>query len=387
MVAETGAAIMTSAFSTQTAMPASDSEFELMVSLCSPVSIVDQQRIYRQSGAIDWSRFARLAGRHRVEGLVWRVLASAAVEVPAEIADRLKERAFQIARQNLLAAAECERLRDAFAAAGIDLLFIKGLTLAVLAYGTIVSKAASDVDVLIAPDALLPACEILRQLGYRTVLPTAGNAIALVRWHAVSKESVWIGADGSMLELHTSLADHPELIPSIGVDSPRQSVEVAGNVQLETLARDELFAYLCVHGASSAWFRLKWLADFAAYLAGSDQTETSRLYDRAVGLGADVPAAAALILAHRLFGVAVAPERLRKWKRRPAIRLLVHASVKSMTGSRGEIELRQVPLGTIWIHLAQLVMIPSKSGMVSEARRQLLISKMSGQDGKTLASD
>ncbi len=378
MLAGIGAAIMTSAFSTQRGMPTTDAEFAFLVACCRwPVSPLDQDRIRRQSATIDWPRFARLAARHRVEGLVWRVLDSAAIEVTEQIASPLKARALQIARQNLLATVECKQLRDAFATAGIDLLFVKGLTLAVLAYGSVMPKASSDVDVLIAPDALLPACNILRHLGYRAVLPSSGDEIALGRWHAVSKESVWSGAGGSTLELHTSLADHAELIPAIGMDSPRQSVEVAADAHLETLARDELFAYLCVHGASSAWFRLKWLADLAAVLAGSDLSDTTRLYDRAVGLGAGVPAAAAL---------AVAPERLGNWIRRPAIRLLVHASVKSMTGSRGEVELQQVPLGTIWIHLAQLGMIPSLSGKISEVRRQLLISSMSRQDGKTSAA-
>jgi hypothetical protein len=376
--------MMISAFAVQTPTFASDREFELLVNCCRwPVSAAEHERISHQSATIDWSRFARLAGRHRVEGLVWPVLAAAAVEAPADIASILKDRAFRIARQNLLAAAECKRLRDAFASAGIDLLFIKGLTVAVLAYGSIMPKAASDVDVLIARNDLRRACNILRQLGYRALLPAAGSDTALTRWHAVSKESIWRGGDGSMLELHTSLADHSELIPSIGIGSPRQSVDVASDVHLDTLARDELFAYLCVHGASSAWFRLKWLADLAALLAECEQAETSRLYDRALDLGAGVPAAAALILAHRLFGITVAPERLGDWMRRPAIRVLVHASVKSMTGRRGEVELQQVPLGTIWIHLAQMGMIPSAKGKLSELRRQLLISKMSRQDGKT----
>ncbi len=367
-------------------MAARDPEFEYLVGCCGGPADGIGPDVRQPGAAIDWPRFARLARRHRVEGLVWRGLASDAIKPPAEIANCLKKRAFQIARQNLLAAAECQRLRDAFEGAGIDLLFVKGLTLAVLAYGSILPKAASDVDVLIAPDALLPACELLRKLGYRALLPVAGEAIALTRWHAISKESVWLGADGSVLELRTSLADHPELIPSIGMGSPRQSVEVASNVQLETLARDELFAYLCVHGASSAWFRLKWLADLAALLSGSDQLETNRLYDRAVSLGTSVPAAAALILAHRLFGVAVDTERLREWIRRPAIRLLVHASMKSMRGPRGEVELRHVPLGTIWIHLAQLGMIPTLRGKISEVRRQLLISRMSGRDRKEPAA-
>jgi hypothetical protein len=277
----------------------------------------------------------------------------------------------------LLAVVECKRLQNAFAGAGVDILFIKGLTLGMLAYGSIVPKAASDVDILIAPEALSPACAILRQLGYRAVLPHSDESLALARWHMISKESVWLGVNGSILELHTSLADHPELISSIGTNSPRQSVEVASKTHLETLARDEMFAYLCVHGASSAWFRLKWLADLAALLAGSDQAETTRLYHRAVGLGAGVPAAAALILAHGLFGIAVAPERLRRWLRRPSIRLLVHASVKSMQGPRGEDEPQQAVLGTIWIHLAQFIMVPSQRGKVSEVRRQLLLGLVS----------
>jgi hypothetical protein len=153
------------------------------------MSPAGHERIHRASETIDWQRFERLALRHRVEGLVSPVLAAAAVKAPVEIASRLKERAFQIARQNMLAAAECKRLRDAFAAAGIELLFIKGITLSALAYGSIMPKSASDVDVLIGPDALLPASGILRQLGYEALLPTAGDDIALARWHAVSKES------------------------------------------------------------------------------------------------------------------------------------------------------------------------------------------------------
>ena len=67
--------------------------------------------------------------------------------------------------------------------------------------------------------------------------------------------------------LHTRVADHPDLLSQVGIDSPIQIVTVAKHIALPTLARDELFAYLTVHGASSAWFRLKWITDLAALLA------------------------------------------------------------------------------------------------------------------------
>jgi hypothetical protein len=57
--------------------------------------------------------------------------------------------------------------------------------------------------------------------------------------------------------LHSRLADSPELIPAIGAGSPHQKVEVVPGIVLPTLAADELFPYLCVHGALSAWFGVK----------------------------------------------------------------------------------------------------------------------------------
>ena len=46
---------------------------------------------------------------------------------------------------------------------------------------------------------------------------------------------------------------------------------------MPTLADEPLYAYLCVHGASSAWFRLKWIADLNALLAGRTAEEIAAL--------------------------------------------------------------------------------------------------------------
>jgi hypothetical protein len=177
------------------------------------------------------------------------------------------------------------------------------------------------------------------------------------------------------LELHTALADHPRVIPSIGLSSPRQAVEIAPGARLQTLGRDELFAYLCVHGGSSAWFRLKWLADLAALLAGEGEDEISRLYHRSEALGAGKAAAAGLILVHRLFGTPVAAHRLAAWERNAAVRWLVRASLLSLSGRRGEMELHEVPRGTAWIHVAQFLLVPTTVGKAKELRRQWVLSR------------
>ena len=94
--------------------------------------------------------------------------------------------------------------------------------------------------------------------------------------------------------------------------SPQPSLcQVAKGIELPTLGKDELFAYLAVHGASSAWFRLKWITDFAALLHGESADEIERLYARSQQLGAGRAAAQALLLAEQIYGIGTG-DRLHK---------------------------------------------------------------------------
>ena len=70
------------------------------------------------------------------------------------------------------------------------------------------------------------------------------------------------------------------------VGSAKQFVKVSEGISLSTLATDELFAYLAVHGASSASFQLKWISDFAALLHRNTPPDIELLYYRSQVLGA-----------------------------------------------------------------------------------------------------
>src|SRR5206468_9642745 len=100
------------------------------------------------------------------------------------------------------------------------------------------------------------------------------------------------------LELHTSLVDSPAMLGGVSVASPLQQVAIAPGIVLPTLATDELFAYLVVHGATHAWSRIKWLADVAALLSGLPEKEIEPLYRRSLALGAGRSGGQALLLAH-----------------------------------------------------------------------------------------
>jgi hypothetical protein len=316
---------------------------------------------------MDWNRLLNLARRQRVQGLAWNALAQNADRISDAVKESLSTDARSIAATNLAIAAECRELLQTFQEARVPLLFVKGLTVGSLGYRSPPLKMGWDIDLLIDPNDLKPAAKMLSRLGYTLRLPT--NLADLQGWHKQSKESVWYKDDCFNVELHTRLADNQRLIPTIDVHSPRQLVDVAPGVSLPTLAEEELIAYLAVHGASSAWFRLKWISDFAALVEGRTGEEVGRLYRRSQDLGAARASGQALLLADILFGtLSPAPALREELSNRWETRLLCRTALRMMTKTIAEPT--EQPLGTLPIHWSQLLLKAGLPYKLSEARRQ-----------------
>jgi hypothetical protein len=287
--------------------------------------------------------------------------------MPDDARRALSSDARSIAATNLGIAAECRELLQRFEQAKIPLLFIKGLSVGALAYRSPMLKMGWDIDLLIDPRDLEKAADLLLAQGYSPQLPAERERMQA--WHQRSKESVWHREGSFYVELHTSLADNHRLVSAIDVLSPRQTVEVTSGVTLPTLARDELFAYLAVHGASSAWFRLKWISDFAALLHGLGAEELERLYRRSQELGARRAAGQALLLADTLFDVLGSAPSLREDIRRDrANGRLCRAALRMLAG--GDRDPTEKLLGTFAIHWTQFLLAPGLDYKFSELRRQ-----------------
>jgi hypothetical protein len=319
---------------------------------------------------IDWQSFLQFVRFHRIEGLAWSHLAT--VQIPGEIADELKSAASAIATNNLLARRDCGTLLQDFEAADVPLVFLKGLTTGVLAYGNPAIKSSIDVDLLIDRRQLDGAAKILRRHGYILVAPadSPGDRV-LQRWHKQWKESVWRKQTPRLqIDLHTRVADNRRLLPDVTVHSSRQWVDVGDGLRLPTFGEDELFAYLAVHGASSAWFRLKWIADFAGHLSEIDAESVARLYRRSLDLGAGRAAGQALLLAHELFGTLQHNGTLLEQLRRDAgTRRLYRTALRLLR--RNRTEPTEERWGTLSMRASQLLLLPGLSFKFSEASRQL----------------
>lgn len=325
-------------------------EFSLLLSCCAWNFAGSRDDRPELPGDLGWPDFVKLARFHRVQGLAWNALAPSAASLPPYVAETLSADARSIAATNLAISRECVELTDAFARSALPLLFVKGLTVAALAYRSPMLKMGWDIDLLIDPVDLERAAEVLAARGFSLNLPS--SLAELEAWHSRSKESVWNRSDGLHVELHTRLADNHALIPSFSVRSPSQQVEIAPGARLFTLAQDELFSYLCVHGASSAWFRLKWISDLAGLIARRPVDEVDRLYRRGQELGAARAAGQALLVAHRLFQTPL-PDFVIDG----ATRRLADAALRQLAEST---EPTERPLGTWRIHWTQLLL---KSGL------------------------
>jgi hypothetical protein len=346
-------------------------EFQLTVECCrAAFAGENRMRIQQLCKSVDWDRFLRVTRFHRVQGLAWSGLRSSGAEVPADVAASLSADAKTIAASNLNASVEAEALFRQFENAGIPLLFVKGLTVGALAYPRPLLKMGWDIDLLIGERDLGRAAAELESRGYQRIIPAP--SADLMNWNRRSKESVWARSDERLyVELHTRLADNSALIPGIGMNSKRQQVELESGASLPTLAADELFAYLCVHGASSLWFRLKWITDLAAILHRRSADEVEHLYHRSLELGAGRAAAQALLHADDLYGTLAATGLRPLLERERTSTWLAAAAMKQVAGRDDPRDPDTILFGTAWIHLSQLFLMPGLRFKLGELVRQL----------------
>jgi hypothetical protein len=333
-------------------------EFRLVAACCAwPPSPWRDGAIHEAAArSIDWPLLGRIAGRQRVQGLVHAALVRSGVAAPSAVAESMAAKAREIAAASLAQAAESVRLQTALDRAGIANLVLKGAAVEMLAYGELGKKAAWDIDLLVAPGEVMAALRILAEAGYDLAYPrgltSAEFAIFVSLTHECELRHAKLGLN---VELHWGLADHPALLRGMSVASPTQWVTLSGGLRLRTFAADELFAYLCVHGAMHGWSRLKWLADLSAMLASESPPAVEALYRRAVALGGGLCPAQALLLGVRLLGATIGPTLEAELIEQRAVRSLVAMAIGAMTGG-GARELDARPFAGAGVLLAQVVL-------------------------------
>jgi len=326
------------------------------------------------SGGINWDLLLRVAVRQRVVGLVQHGLSFAGVSLPQDIAEELNRGAKANAQQALLRATETINLQRLFDDAGIASVFVKGVTLAQLAYGNVAVKHSWDIDALVSPRSLREANGILQRCGYLRVFPPASfDDARLGAWTSTARECVFEHERTKLiLELHWRLTNNRRQLPHVSVASPVQQVRVLGGTSVRTLNDEDLFAYLCVHGALHGWSRLKWLADIGALLSQRSAENIEHLYRTAHSKGCGRAPAQCLLLCRKLFGMRLPDGIAVELRADRAAQRLVAIALDAMGGAGGAVELDDRPLGNLRIELSHFLLDRGGLHWLSELRAKLV---------------
>jgi hypothetical protein len=350
-------------FSQASAMPTRfrpSPEVALIAACCRWPRSVECNGEIRRSVArpIDWQRFLELARKHRVEGFIRDGLLVSKADVPAPVLEELRGQSLEIAVQSLTMACATVAIYDQFRAAGIAALSIKGSSLEMIAYGKLGLKSAHDIDMIVGRGDLVLAGDILAAAGWKRMKPPegmTGDLLELYFDHV--KDALFIDdVLGTSLELHHILSANGAL-QGVGLRSPRQNVEIFPNKEVPTLAREELFIYLSVHGAHHVWSKLKWLADLAAMLSHCSPEEIAQLHHAACARGAGPFSGHALLLCHWLLATPLSKGLAAELTENRAYCRLADASLREIESSEIEPQglkdkfsefLREIQTGMTW---------------------------------------
>jgi len=299
-------------------------------------------------GPLDWPRLLRVAKRHQVVALVHEGLRRLQTDVPLEIIEELGAQAAILVREDLALARESLRLQRLFDEADLPVLFVKGAALGVLTFGKLGLRSAQDIDLLVSYETLPSAIAIVRRAGYRRFDPPPNINDAQLRVLMTLRKDLGFihEATGLRVELHWRLFLNPYAMVGGSMMSASRVVPLAGTVGLRTLSEENLFAYLCMHGALHWWYRLKWLSDINALFATMPEDRIEHLVQAAEERGAGRAASQALLLCMRVFRTHLPASLTATLDNSPKMRWLVATALNAMNTGQGEYDPHEVRFGT-----------------------------------------
>ncbi len=283
---------------------------------------------------IDWKLFQRMATGHGMSAMVFRAMAAHPALVPSDVLDGLRSRHLIISARSLYLANELIRVYELLAKSGVAAIAFKGPTLATLAYRDAGLREFSDLDMLVPFSEFATAREILIANGYR---PRCANIRALTSSVFQSYEDTFVAGDAvALLDLHWCVLPRYFDFTDPGLLRTRaQRIEVNGR-PLSTLATEDLFLFLCVHGAKHGWPLLSWICDVAGLMHRSIGIDWPALLSRAEASQSRRALFLGLHLAHELIGVAIPSDFVDIMHTDPTINRLARRVVRAMFLNSGE---------------------------------------------------
>lgn len=240
-------------------------------------------------------KFKALVNRHRLPALVTKVLTRTGEEIGQDLtAFSLPNEGRRTAIKNLALHGEFLRLQTAFSIANIQMMPLKGTMLSQRLYGDIGLRQMKDIDLLVKPDKLFSSLDLLAKNGYQINLhPNLFKKKDLVLkrwWHIECYQPV--------LKIHLELHWRFERVQDVAQESKWWSWLEPSDPQDEIIFE---FLFLCLHGASHGWSRLKWLGDVMVLMERFNDNEWQKTLELSSSLKMNEIVAQVIYLSWEIF--------------------------------------------------------------------------------------
>lgn len=264
--------------------------------------------------SLDWETVRQEAVRHRVLPLLHRRLDTLLGEdLPVPVREDGREHRRGVRIRNTFLIQELGRVVEAFEAAGLPVLAMKGPVLSKVAFGDIASRHSVDLDLMIPRGRFSEARGLLLDMGYNG---TAKRA-ALEGWRktlSLYLDGQWEFARGSSftLDVHTRAMPSGYSFPAAPepIWERAQPVTLHGDVTVPSFSPEDRILVLAHHGVKNQWRALRHVADIAGALRAPSGLDWQLLQESARTLHAARTTQLGLFLAHDLLDAPLPPSVL-----------------------------------------------------------------------------
>jgi hypothetical protein len=282
-------------------------EQELLL-LCSRIELKPEQinrASFLMSLSPDWNYVLGVAYRNGVLPIVYKNLSqNPAFSIYSEISEEARAFFTTHTAHNIFVTGKLIEAIKMLDSEGIPSLPFKGPLLAMRAYKNIALRHFVDLDLLVQPKDFDRALKLFLEKGYKiygNLEPKKTSWLFINR----KKDIGLISADEKVrIELHWKLSGSFFALPlELKRLWTRLEKMNLGGYQVNTLPFNDLFVYLCLHGARHGYERLNWICDLCVLIQTEKEIDWKAIHDHAQKHGCGKVVELGLLLVYEFFGV------------------------------------------------------------------------------------
>jgi len=187
----------------------------------------------------DWFAMIRRIHQHRIAPLTYHNLSQnkQISNIPDDIAHDLQLDYFQCSLSNIRIYHELSKILKSAEDNNISIIVLKGAALAGLVYPSHALRPMNDLDLLIKPEHIHKANDILTRLGWRC--KTQENLLEMLNQQGADIE---YAKESILIDLHTAIRELPSSDP--WANSKHKNI---ASLNMQILGYEDMIMHLCLH--------------------------------------------------------------------------------------------------------------------------------------------